>query len=31
MLSATEWEMPESLRHVVIGPKTAEEINWSHQ
>jgi hypothetical protein len=31
MLSATEWEMPDSLRQVVIGPKTAEEINWSHR
>jgi hypothetical protein len=29
MLSATEWEMPDSLRNVVIGPKTAQEINWS--
>jgi hypothetical protein len=29
MLSETEWEMPESLRKVVIGPKTAQEINWT--
>jgi hypothetical protein len=29
MLSATEWEMAESLRSVVVGPKTAKEINWS--
>ncbi|HEY7379031.1 MAG TPA: hypothetical protein VH542_10140 [Steroidobacteraceae bacterium] len=28
MLGPTEWEMPDSLRHVVIGPKTATEINW---
>jgi hypothetical protein len=29
MLSATEWEMPESLRSVVVGSKTAREINWT--
>ena len=29
MLSETEWEMPDSLRSVVIGPKTAQEINWT--
>lgn len=29
MLSETEWEMPDSLRGVVIGPKTAQEINWT--
>ena len=29
MLSETEWEMPDSLRSVVIGPKTALEINWA--
>ena len=31
MLSATQWEMPESLRQVVIGSLTAQEINWSPQ
>jgi hypothetical protein len=29
-LSPTESEMPESLREVVLGPKTAREINWAH-
>ena len=29
MVSTTEWEMPETLRNVVIGPSTAQEINWS--
>jgi hypothetical protein len=28
MVSETEWEMPESLREVVIGDLTASEINW---
>lgn len=28
MLSESEWEMPGSLREVVIGPDTAAEINW---
>jgi len=31
MLSATEWEMPDSLSHAVIGAKTAQEINWSRR
>lgn len=30
MLGETQWEMPESLRNVVIGPLTAQEINWVH-
>jgi hypothetical protein len=29
MVSETEWEMPETLLNVVIGPRTAQEINWS--
>jgi hypothetical protein len=29
-LSAQEWEMPGSLRRVVIGPQTALEIRWTH-
>lgn len=29
-LSATEWEMPRSLAHVVVGPATALEIRWRH-
>jgi hypothetical protein len=29
-LSAQEWEMPNSLRRVVIGPETALEIRWTH-
>jgi hypothetical protein len=29
-LSATEWEMPGSLRSVVVGPETALEIRWTH-
>jgi hypothetical protein len=28
MVSEQLWEMPESLRDVVIGEKTATEINW---
>ena len=28
-LSPTESEMPESLRDVVVGPRTAQEINWT--
>lgn len=28
MLSESDWEMPDSLRDVVIGPVTAAEINW---
>jgi hypothetical protein len=29
-LSAREWEMPHSLRDVVVGPETALEIRWTH-
>jgi hypothetical protein len=29
-LSAHEWEMPRSLRGVVVGPETALEIRWTH-
>ena len=29
-LSATEWEMPRNLTHVVVGPATALEIRWTH-
>jgi hypothetical protein len=29
-LSAREWEMPRTLREVVVGPETAEEIRWTH-
>ena len=28
-LSAHDWEMPRSLRSVVVGPETALEIRWS--
>jgi hypothetical protein len=28
-VSAQEWEMPHSLRSVVVGPETALEIHWS--
>jgi hypothetical protein len=28
-LSAQEWEIPRSLRSVVVGPETALEIHWS--
>ncbi len=28
MLSEREWEMPGSLKRVVVGPETAAEINW---
>lgn len=28
MVSEQVWEMPTSLRQIVIGPKTATEINW---
>jgi hypothetical protein len=28
-LSASEWEMPASLRSVVVGSLTAAEINWA--
>jgi hypothetical protein len=31
MLSDSQWEMPASLRDVVVGPKTALEINWTHR
>jgi hypothetical protein len=27
-LSATSAELPPSLRHVIVGPTTAKEINW---
>lgn len=29
-LSATDFEMPASLRDVVVGPVTAGEIRWTH-
>ncbi|MBV8784907.1 MAG: hypothetical protein JOZ67_12025 [Gammaproteobacteria bacterium] len=29
-VSPTEWEMPRSLAHVVVGPATALEIRWQH-
>jgi hypothetical protein len=29
-LSASEWEMPRNLMHVVVGPATAAEIRWTH-
>jgi hypothetical protein len=29
-LSATDFEMPLSLREVVVGPVTADEIRWTH-
>ena len=29
-LSAHEWEMPRTLRGVVVGPETALEIRWTH-
>jgi hypothetical protein len=29
-LAANEWEMPRSLRNVVVGPETAQEIRWTH-
>jgi hypothetical protein len=29
-LSEREWEMPRSLREVVVGPETALEIRWTH-
>ena len=29
-LSAREFEMPRSLREVVVGPETAREIRWTH-
>jgi hypothetical protein len=28
-ISSTEAETPESLRQVLIGPKTAREIGWT--
>ena len=30
-LSATEWEMPRNLNHVLVGPATALEIRWTHK
>ena len=29
-LSPTQWQMPQSLRDVVVGPETALEIRWRH-
>lgn len=29
-VSPTDFEMPSSLRDVVVGPATAEEIHWTH-
>jgi hypothetical protein len=29
-LSPRQWEMPRSLRDVVVGPETALEIRWTH-
>jgi hypothetical protein len=29
-LSARDWEMPRSLRDLVVGPETALEIRWTH-
>jgi hypothetical protein len=29
-LSPQEWDMPRSLRNVVVGPETALEIRWTH-
>jgi hypothetical protein len=29
-LSSTDFEMPSSLRDVVVGPVTASEIRWTH-
>ena len=29
-LSAQEWDIPPSLRSVVVGPETALEIHWTH-
>jgi len=29
-LSDSEWEMPSTLAHVVVGPETALEIRWTH-
>ena len=29
-LSVSEWEMPRTLAHVVVGPETALEIRWTH-
>ncbi len=28
-VSASEWEMPSSLGHVIVGPATALEIRWT--
>jgi hypothetical protein len=30
-LSDHEQEMPDSLRDVVVGTQTAEEIGWTHK
>jgi hypothetical protein len=29
-LTASEWEMPRNLTHVLVGPATALEIRWTH-
>jgi hypothetical protein len=29
-LTVSEWEMPRTLREVVVGPETALEIRWTH-
>jgi len=29
-ISAQEWEMPSSLKRVVVGQQTAREIRWTH-
>ncbi|HUJ52196.1 MAG TPA: hypothetical protein VLX08_01455 [Steroidobacteraceae bacterium] len=29
-LTTEEWEMPPSLKRVVVGPQTAREIRWTH-
>lgn len=29
-LSASEWEIPRNLAHVIVGPATALEIRWTH-
>lgn len=29
-VSESEWDMPQNLRDVAVGPATAREINWVH-
>jgi hypothetical protein len=29
-VSATDFDMPSSLKDVVVGPATADEIRWTH-